>query len=150
MNSFAPRNIEALKNSSSHGLKLYTISCTADPVETAKFWGRLEEIMEQRGLGPNTAGFAILHEGDTMPYLVVAWWENENELFTSVSIQREGRGWLEDPEYYSFCLWDLEVIWHERNSFIRHCYSGKRDLAAYRGDLLETRGSLPHQLRAEP
>lgn len=68
-----------------------------------------------------------------MDYLVVAWWGNDNELFTSVSVTEEGT-WIEDPSRFSFCLWDLEVIWHERNSFVRHMYSGKPSLVDYRSD----------------
>lgn len=138
MNTFSPRRIEALSADRPDGLKLYSISCSGDPVEAAKFDDRLKAVIAERKIGAETAGFAIFHEGATIPYLVVCWWENENELFTSVSIKKDGHDWMEDPENYSFCLWDLEVIWHERNSFIQNCYSGQRDLEGYRRDLFET------------
>lgn len=38
-----------------------------------------------------------------MPYLVLAWWDNNNELFTSVFV-RTPQGWVEDQARYSFCL----------------------------------------------
>jgi len=64
-------------------------------------------------------------------YLVLAWWGNENELFTSVSAKTES-GWVEDASRYSFCLWDLEVFWHERNYFIEHIYCANPNLQSYR------------------
>ena len=41
-------------------------------------------------------------------------------------------GWVEDPLRFSFCLWDLEVFWRERNAFIECVYCAQPDLAAYR------------------
>lgn len=117
------------------GLKLYTISATGRPVDYHRFLDPFAAVKAKLGLaGSDTPGFAIFHEGAAQLYLVVAWWGNDNELFTSVSVL-EGESWIEDPRRYSFCLWDLEVIWHERNSFVHHLYSGDPDLAAYRRDL---------------
>jgi hypothetical protein len=78
-----------------------------------------------------TPAFAIFHEGASARYAVLCWWGNENEMFTHVSVSEDGT-WIHDPLRFSFCLWDLEIMWHERNAFIEHMYSGERDLGAYR------------------
>src|SRR5687767_12492761 len=56
------------------------------------------------------------------------------ERLAHIKRQKTG-GWIEDQSKYSFCIWDLELIWHERNSFIRHMYSGTQNIEAYRKDL---------------
>jgi hypothetical protein len=118
------------------GVKLYTISASSCPVDHRAFIERFAAVKKERTVDwPATPAFAIFHSGATMLYLVLAWWEG-NELFASVSV-REGDSWIEDPHRFSFCVWDLEVFWFERNSFVRHLYSGTTDLAAYRKDLKE-------------
>jgi hypothetical protein len=117
------------------GVKLYSISADGGGVDVDLFQRRLDAVKVQRKLDwSSTPGFAIFHRGGSVLYLIVAWWENQNELFTSVSV-KEAKGWVEDPQKYSFCLWDLEVFWYERNCFIAHMYSGSPDLAAYRQDV---------------
>jgi hypothetical protein len=69
---------------------------------------------------------------------VLAWWGNDNELFTSVSA-RSTQGWVEDPRRYSFCLWDLEVFWFERNRYVELVYRAAPDLDAYRAARLVAR-----------
>ena len=116
-------------------MKLYTISSSGASVDIEDFLPRVRESKEEKNIDwKTTASFAIFHAGAEMNYLVLAWWGNGNELFTPVSVEKE-EGWVEDSNRYSFCLWDLEVFWHERNSFIKHMYSGHTDIEAYRADL---------------
>jgi len=117
-------------------LKIYAITADGEEVDPGVFAPRLAVVKASRAVDwAETPGFAIFHRGATQPYLVLAWWENGNELFTSVSAL-ESAGWVEDPSRFSFCIWDLEVVWHERRSFIQHLYSGRRDLEAYRRDVM--------------
>jgi hypothetical protein len=133
---YKPRIISSLPRASDQdGLKLYTISTSGAVVHTERYRERLAFIKKQKHLDSSLPGFAIMHDGATCEYLIVGWWQNDNELFLSVSV-KEPAAWLEDMTKYSFCLWDLEVIWHERNSFIRHLYSGTKDLEAYRKDTI--------------
>lgn len=136
--TFKPRRTEPLSNySDPDGLKLYFISASGAPVDHREFLAELAATKQRHPLNwRDTPAFAIFHAGATMLYLVVCWWGNGNELFTTVSV-READRWIEDPSRYSFCIWDLEVIWFERNSFICHLYSGKTDLHAYRADFLQ-------------
>ncbi|MCB1646275.1 MAG: hypothetical protein KDI36_12520 [Pseudomonadales bacterium] len=114
-------------------LKLYTISTTATPVELTPYLACLAELKAARPAvsWSETPGFIICHEGASLRYLILAWWGNDNELFTVVAVQ-EPAGWVEDRERYSFCLFDLEVMWAERNIFIDTMYSGTRNLQQYR------------------
>ncbi|THF64658.1 hypothetical protein E6C76_11425 [Pseudothauera nasutitermitis] len=136
---FLPRRTESYPDwLDTDGIKIYTISAHGDDVDQAPYLSRLAEVKQARnkpwGITP---AFAIFHDGASARYLVLAWWGNDNELFTSVSVQTPD-GWVEDPERYSFCLWDLEVIWHERNSFVRHCYCPTPDIEAYRQSRLDS------------
>lgn len=78
-----------------------------------------------------TPAFVIFHEGEESCYLVLCWWGNSNELFNSVSVLTQA-GWVEDAGKYSFCLYDLEVFWSERNIFIETMYGGETDIEVYR------------------
>ena len=133
---YKPRTILPLTSvSDPDRLKLYTISANDSPVDFSRYSERLSWIKREKGISASSPGFAIFHDGATCDYLVVGWWGNTNELFVSVSV-KESTGWVEDMRKYSFCVWDLEVIWHERSSFIRHLYSGREDLEGYRKDFM--------------
>jgi len=101
------------------GIKIYTISACNSLVDKSKYLPRLNEIKASRNIDwINTPAFVIFHDGSGCDYLVLVWWENENELFTSVSVKDDGE-WVEDANKYSFCLYDLEVFWVERNIYIQ-------------------------------
>lgn len=121
------------------GVKLYTVSASGKPVCLNDYRPRLQAVKATKPvIWAETAAFAICHDGAGMQYLVLCWWGNGNELMSSVSV-RSGTGWVVDPDRYSFCLWDLEILWAERNIFIRTMYSGIADLAAYRRERLAAR-----------
>ena len=134
---YRPRLIRPLSPSSDvDGIKLYAITLAGPLTDIEAFQARLVLVKaELRLIWAKTASFAIFHRGQSADYLIVGWWGNDNEMFTSVSV-REGGRWVEDPRRYSFCVWDLEVFWHERNSYVSHMYSGTKDIAGYRADLL--------------
>lgn len=120
----------------SDGIKIYTISAKQASVDKLPFLAHLAEVKESRAIvWSDTPAFAIFHDGSSALYLVVAWWGNDNELFTSVSV-RTPSGWIEEPSRFSFCLWDMEVMWHERNAFVRFLYCANKDFAAYRASRL--------------
>lgn len=65
-------------------------------------------------------GFLLAHQGRTNIYLVLCWWDQENELCTRVFVhplQNEG-DWRGAQENESFCVWDLEVMFFEREAYI--------------------------------
>lgn len=131
---FRPRRIDSSPEwHDEDGVKLYTVSASGRAVARSAYLVRLAEIKETIAIDwTTTPAFAIFHDGaHRLQYLVLAWWGNDNELLTSVSV-REGERWVEDPRRYSFCLWDLEIFWAERAAFIDHLYCERPDLDAYR------------------
>ncbi len=136
---FVPRRIESQPDwCDADGVKLYCISASGARVEHAAYLPRLMEMKRARAVDwPTTPAFAIFHDGATLRYLVLGWWGNDNELFTAVSVLT-ATGWVEDAGRFSFCVWDLEVMWHERNAFIAHVYCPAPNLAAYRASRLVT------------
>lgn len=131
---FLPRRIESHPEwEGADGIKRYSIAAGAAPVDRRPFEARLAAVTAARGGDwMRRPAFAIFHHGATGLYLVLAWWDNDNELFVSVSFKGGNDDWVEDPARHSFCLYDLEVIWAERNAYIDTLYSGRPDLAAYR------------------
>lgn len=117
---FKPRAIEGqIDWLDEDGIKIYTISASNNVVDQAKYLPRLKKVKTSRNVDwGNTPAFVIFHDGAGCDYLVLVWWANDNELFTSVSVKTEGE-WVEDPNKYSFCLYDLEILWAERNIYIK-------------------------------
>ncbi|OOG41440.1 hypothetical protein [Rhodanobacter sp. C05] len=129
---FRPRTIRGpLEWKDADGGKIYTISASGLPVDQAFFLDRLKAVKQVRDLHWHTTPhFAIFHQGASFPYLILAWWGNDNELFNSVSVLSE-QGWVEQPQKYSFCVYDLEVFWAERNIFVDTVYCPAPSLERY-------------------
>ena len=86
-------------------------------------------------------GFLGIHQGRESNFVFVSWWENENELQHRVFFSTPGRpGELRSaaPDEPIACVWDLSVIAHEREAWIRHVLSrpSAADPAAYLADAL--------------
>ena len=68
-------------------------------------------------------GFLGIHDGRDSNFVFVSWWENENELQHRVFVstpEHPGRLRRATPEDPIACVWDLSVIAHERQAWIRH------------------------------
>jgi hypothetical protein len=67
-------------------------------------------------------GVALLisHQGRTGDYVVLGWWDNENELPLRVFV-RDGatERWRPAEGSESVCVWDLEILWLERNAYVQ-------------------------------
>lgn len=130
---FRPRTIRGpLDWKDPDGGKIYTISANGAAVDQRLFLERLRAMKQVRSLRWDvTAHFAIFHQGESFPYLILAWWGNDNELFTSVSVLAD-ENWVEQPEKYSFCVYDLEIFWAERNIFVETVYCRTPSLERYK------------------
>lgn len=130
---FEPRKIESKPDwLDSDGIKIYTVSADGSEVDRQPFLQRMAEVKESRDLAwASLPAFAIFHKGTSYLYLVLAWWGNDNELFNSVSVLCEDH-WVEDANRFSFCLYDLEVFWAERNIYVDTIYTSQGDLSDYR------------------
>ncbi|HET9371771.1 MAG TPA: hypothetical protein VFO19_16035 [Vicinamibacterales bacterium] len=113
-------------------LKLYRV-CLAPPgfdaVRFAGFDRLVDAVLRQVQESDEVPrmGFVIQHQGRTADYLVLAWWTRQNELALRVWVN-DGPGWRPAGADESICVWDLEIIWFERNLWIDTGLSG-RDLS---------------------
>lgn len=134
---YRPRPIESLPaDTDADGIKVYTIAADGKAVDITRFLPRLQAMKQARRVAwRDTPAFAICHEAAQARYLVLGWWSNDNEMFIAVAAE-DASGWVEDMSRYSFCLWDMEVMWHERNAFVENMYGAVPSLDAYRLDRL--------------
>ena len=66
-------------------------------------------------------GFLILHRGRGADYLVLGWWDRENELPLRVFVRYPGTDdaqWRAARGGESVCVWDLEVVAIERAAYV--------------------------------
>jgi hypothetical protein len=133
MQIFSKRKIEWVSEyKDPDEVKIYSISFSGQKVDTSKYAPRLSEIKGNKDLNWKLVpAFAIFHDGKDREYLILCWWLNGNELFHSVSV-KENSGWVEDSSKYSFCVYDLEIMWAERNFFIKAVDCEKSSLNEYR------------------
>jgi len=134
---YRPRPIDHLPAATdADGIKVYTIAAEGRHVDAAHYLPQLAAMKDARAIDWNaTPAFVIFHEAASARYLVLGWWGNDNEMFIAVAA-KDASGWVEDMSRYSFCLWDMEVMWHERNAFIDWMYGAVPNLDAYRADRL--------------
>lgn len=65
-------------------------------------------------------GFLVEHRGAGADYLVIGWWDRENELPVRVLVREHapGAAWRPAHASESFCVWDLQVIGFERDAYV--------------------------------
>jgi hypothetical protein len=106
-------------------VKLYSISHDGSPIR----WNEFQEgfrlaraTLPQPATAPGRPGvaFAIAHHGKTADYAVLAWWDHGNELPLKVFVRPPSAGarWRPAREGESVCVWDLEIIWEEREAYV--------------------------------
>ena len=106
-------------------LKRYSVSHTGQVFDEARFSGG---VALARAVLPQPArtaerpgvGFLVLHQGNGIDYTVLAWWDRENELPLRVFVcERPGsNAWRAARDSESICVWDLQVIWAEREAYV--------------------------------
>ena len=72
-------------------------------------------------------GFILSHQGRGWHYVVLCWWDNENELPTKIFVRKiaNSERWKPAAVGQAICVWDLEVIWFERNAYINTVMAGE-------------------------
>lgn len=140
MTPYAPRDIGFLGVRVARGwsLKLYSVHYAERPLEWDSFqpgFALAEADLPQPPTAPGRvgAGFLIGHQGRTGDYVVLGWWDNENELPLRVFVRRGGGDWRRARGSESVCVWDLEIIWHERTAWVETVLSaaGSRAIETY-------------------
>ncbi len=127
MQPFRPRpaRFHGLRHREGWRLKLYSIVHDGAPAELAAFEEGIGLAVRALPLPAATeerpgAGFVIAHRGRTAFYVVLAWWDRENELPLRVWIRAAdgGEAWRPAEGGESFCAWDLQVLWFEREAYV--------------------------------
>ncbi len=126
MEPYAPRRIRfgGLREVGSWRLKLYSIVYGDNPMAWAELEPGLllaeEELPEpDASQGRPGLGFLIAHQGRTGDYVVLGWWDHENELPLRVWVRRSREdSWRPAQGGESVCVWDLEVIAAERQAWV--------------------------------
>jgi len=123
-------------------LKRYSIRFGDAPLEMAKFdqgWQLVPTLLPQPAVSTDRPGigFAILHQGRTGDYLILSWWDRQNELPTRI-LYRDASGWRRAEGGESFCVWDLRVMWWEREAYINSVLAGRSNaVECYLGVIAE-------------
>ena len=115
-------------------LKLYVILYPSRDLDWATFEEGLEyslNVLPQPAMTPDRPGlgFVIAHQGRSAHNLIVCWWDLENELCTRVFVRNYGDNetWRQSRQEESFCVWDLEVMWFEREAYVNAILSHRED-----------------------
>lgn len=145
MHPFAPRRcrFHGVEHAGDWALKLYSISYDGAAVDWAAFEGGVDLALREMpapavsAMRPG-AGFLIAHRGRdglgrVVHYVVIAWWDHQNELPIKVFVRGGGeRDAWRAALGESICVWDLEIIWREREAFVETLMgSPSRGVAAY-------------------
>lgn len=123
-----------------YAVKTYSINVVPEPVDARRFQGFVPLML---GVLPTPAqadgrvgvAIAILHQGRGVDYAVLAWWDRENELPLRVFVSEGGKDdWRPARDSESICVWDLEVLWRERELYVQHVMSaaGEAGVSRYR------------------
>ena len=110
-------------------LKVYAIRSADQAFERGRFaggWTLAAEALPQPAVtgGRPGLGFVILHQAQGDDYLILGWWDRENELPTRVFLGGIN-GWREARGGESFCVWDQRVMWWEREAYVGTVLAGR-------------------------
>ena len=124
---YKPRRIAALEPLEQNGwqLKRYSVCHQHATYDPHRFHGGRAAALgalPTPAITPERAGvgFLIEHQGNGIDYVVLGWWDRENELpLRTFVCERAGiNTWRAARGSESVCVWDLQVIWSERQAYI--------------------------------
>jgi hypothetical protein len=88
-------------------------------------------------------GVVILHLGDDSIYLVVQSWAKDFQSRLSIFSGYDVDDLRPAPIGAAPCVWDLEVLSHERSSYVTHILNAEVDVPSWLDDALDTRPTPP-------
>ncbi len=142
---YEPRPIEFLGSEELAGyrLKMYSIVYGGESFERRRFddgWELAVAELPQpsQNAGRPGIGFAVLHQGRTGDYLILAWWDNENELPIRVFVH-DAKGWRPAGGGESVCVWDLQVVAHEREAYVAELLRDTGSIERYLNRVMNVR-----------
>ena len=131
MKQFEKRPVRFLKLIRHHEwmIKVYSISAfreVADPLYVDAAIANLNEWLQpadKTGLQSYHIATLILHECKEGCFAIINWWIDDNMMQHFVYLTSPHRP--VDFKIYSdsgivTCVWELAVLWHERNAWIEH------------------------------
>jgi hypothetical protein len=123
--TYTPRPIRfaGLERARGHTLKRYHIQYGVAPWRETDFnagWHAALHALPPADppVGRPGLGFVILHQGCGADYIVLAWWDRQNELPIRVFV-RDNQAWRPAQGGEGVCVWDLNVIAWERNAYVQ-------------------------------
>jgi hypothetical protein len=139
MRPFRPRAITYVGVHESRGwqLKRFSISFDGTPVDFDRFAAGIalaDAALPQpaRQEGRAGIGFLIAHHGRAAEYVILGWWDRDNELPLRVFVRTpKEKTWRPSRDSESLCVWDLEVIWAERQAYVDTVMTYDPDPDAY-------------------
>lgn len=133
MHPYKARRIDPLPQLSVDGwvLKQYSVCHAGQTFDDTRFSGGVTHAVAALPRPARTTerpgvGFVILHQGNGIDYTVLAWWDRENELPLRVFVcDRPGANeWRRARDSESVCVWDLQIIWAEREAYVQTILAG--------------------------
>jgi hypothetical protein len=123
---FAPRQLISLPliTRGEWDIRQHAVVYGNDAFDASRFVAPVEAALASLPQPARTAsrlgvGFVIQHQGRGMDYLVLGWWDRENELPLRIWVdERNGEGWRAARGEESVCVWDLEILWTEREAYV--------------------------------
>lgn len=124
---YKPRRIASLEPVEQNGwqLKRYSVAHqnqTYDPTRFHEGRGAALGVLPMPAVTPERTGvgFLIEHQGNAIDYVVLGWWDRENELplRTFVCEPPVTGTWRTAHGSESVCVWDLQIIWNERQAYV--------------------------------
>ena len=126
-----PLTFLGLEPLAGYRLKVYAIRYGDGPFDRDRFiggWALASAALPRPAAAAERpgVGFVVLHQGRTGDYLILAWWDRENELPLRVFVADAG-GWRPAVGGESVCVWDLRVLWWEREAYVGTVLAGRLD-----------------------
>ena len=128
MHPYAPRPLRCLgiEPLAGYALRRWWIDLYEDPAPFAADWQAAIDLAaaalpQDDAPGRPRVGLLILHRGRGADYVVLGWWDRENELPLRVFVRYPGTDdahWRPARGGESVCVWDLEVIARERAAYV--------------------------------
>jgi hypothetical protein len=124
---YAPRRITFLeiRRAGDWQLKHYAIVYGSHLHAAADFDDGIARVLRELPRPATTdaragVGFLISHRGLTADYVVLAWWDRENELPIRLAVRSKepGAAWRAPQASESICVWDLQVFAFERDAYV--------------------------------
>lgn len=125
-------------------IKLYSISIKNERISQINIdeaLGYLDEWLSKSklyDLENYKIATLILHEAKEGCYAIINWWIDENMLQQFVYLKTGKEFELYSDRGIITCVWEMAVLWHERNAWIQHVLKKNEnpDIGSYLNDHL--------------